>query len=315
MARRLRARGPFEYWPGFIDALSTLLLVITFLLSIFILAQYYLSKALSGKDAAIARLNAAIAELSEQLNLKISESEELKSRALALSATLETASEKAAEAEKLNTELTEAKDQLALFNQQLAELNTQLQSLREALEAAEARNKDQQIKLDELGRQVNLGLTLKVRELNRFRSEFFGRLREILGERRDIQIVGDRFVFQSEVLFDTASAEVSLAGRAQLVKVAQALTEIGAKIPANIQWVLRVDGHSDKRPIATRLFPSNLHLSTARAIAVVNFLIEEGVPPPHLAAAGFGANYPIDRKNTLEAYRKNRRIELKLTER
>ncbi|NWH07256.1 MAG: peptidoglycan -binding protein [Alphaproteobacteria bacterium] len=328
MARsRARSRGAaFDYWPGFVDMLSTLLLVITFLLSLFMLSQHFLSQALSSRDDTINGLNAQIAALARDLDLARTDNKTLNEQIAALSATLEAAAARASAAEaevaRLGGALSQsdeaaasANDQLALVNQQLNALQLQLQALQEALEAAEARDKEQQAVIADLGKRLNAALAQKVQELQRFRSEFFGRLREILGDRQDIQIVGDRFVFQSEVLLDTGSAEISEAGKVELAKLATALIEISAKIPNDIEWILRVDGHSDKRPIATAFFPSNLHLSAARAIAVVTYLIAEGVPAERLAAAGFADLHPLDPADTEEAYRKNRRIEFKLTER
>jgi chemotaxis protein MotB len=208
-----------------------------------------------------------------------------------------------------------ARSQVDLLNQQLIALRQQLARLEQALEAAEAKDRQSQAQIVDLGRRLNLALAQKVEELARYRSEFFGRLREALGDRRDIVIVGDRFVFQSEVLFDSGSAELNDAGRAQLAKLAATLLEIAANIPTELKWVLRVDGHTDRVPIRTAHFPSNWELSTARALAVTRFLIAEGVPPARLAATGFGEFQPIDERNDEIGYRRNRRIEFKLTER
>ena len=193
-------------------------------------------------------------------------------------------------------------------------MRLQLLALQQALDASEAKNKDAQIEIEDLGRRLNEALAEKVKELADYRSEFFGRLKEILADRPDIKISGDRFVFQSEVLFAVNSAELSEQARSDLSALADALKEIMGEIPPDIDWVLRVDGHSDKRPISTPEFPSNLHLSAARAIAVVRFLVAMGVPANRLAATGFGDQRPIDPAETDEAYAKNRRIEFKLTE-
>ncbi len=171
------------------------------------------------------------------------------------------------------------------------------------------------MQIADLGKRLNAALASKVQELASYRSEFFGRLREILGDRPDIRIVGDRFVFQSEVLFTPGNADLGPDARHELDLLAGALRAIAPKIPAEIPWVLRVDGHTDKRPISTAQFPSNWELSTARATAVVKYLIEQGLSADHLAAAGFGEFQPIDAGSSDEAYRKNRRIEFKLTER
>ncbi len=209
----------------------------------------------------------------------------------------------------------EQRAQIEILNQQIAAIRQQLASIAQALEASEAKAEEQQVQIADLGRRLNVALASRVQELARYRSEFFGRLREILGQRADIRVVGDRFVFQSEVLFETGSAELEEPGREQLALLAQSLTEIAQKIPAEINWVLRVDGHSDRRPINTPEFPSNWELSTGRAMSVVRFLIDQGIPPERLAATGFGEFQPLDGGDDEIAYRRNRRIELKLTQR
>jgi chemotaxis protein MotB len=209
----------------------------------------------------------------------------------------------------------EARAQVDLLNQQIAALRIELARIAKVLEASEAKEKEQQVQIAALGERLNRALASKVEELARYRSEFFGRLREALGDRPDIRIVGDRFVFQSEVLFESGSAELVPAGQAQIVGLARTLKEIGAKIPNEINWVLRVDGHTDRRPIKNAQFASNWELSTARAISVVKFLIESGISADRLAATGFGEYQPIEAGTSDEAFRKNSRIELKLTER
>ena len=183
------------------------------------------------------------------------------------------------------------------------------------LEAAEAEVEQRDVRISDLGRRLNVALASKVQELARYRSEFFGRLREVLGQRQDIRIVGDRFIFQSEVLFASGSAELGEAGKGQMAQLATTLKDISAKIPADLPWVLRVDGHTDSAPIHTAEFPSNWELSAARAISVVQFLIAQGIDPKHLAATGFGEFQPLDTGQGDEAFRRNRRIELKLDSR
>ncbi len=223
---------------------------------------------------------------------------------------------KAEAGEAQQAELAErAQAEVALLNRQIAALRQQLARLSATLEAAEAENREQKVQIADLGRRLNVALANKVQELARYRSEFFGRLRQILGSRQDVRVVGDRFVFQSEVLFDSASAELERDGRQQLASLADALKEIAAEIPKDLDWILRVDGHTDPRPISTPEFPSNWELSTARAISVVRFLIEQGVPPHRLAATGFADYQPLDPGDDEIAYRRNRRIELKLTQR
>jgi chemotaxis protein MotB len=166
-----------------------------------------------------------------------------------------------------------------------------------------------------MGQRLNAALASKVQDLARYRSEFFGRLRKVLGDRRDIQIVGDRFVFQSEVLFASGSDSLAEGGKVQLAHLATTLKEIAEGIPDDINWVLRVDGHTDRVPISTARFPSNWELSTARAISVVKYLISQGIPPHRFAATGFGEFQPLDERDDEIAYRRNRRIEMKLDQR
>jgi chemotaxis protein MotB len=204
--------------------------------------------------------------------------------------------------------------QVEVLNQQIAALRRQLAALEQTLDATEKKDKESQSRITELGQRLNLALAERVNELKRYRSDFFGKLREILGDRSDVRVVGDRFVLQSEVFFDTGRADLKPEGLVELDKVAMALVELEKKIPSDLAWVLRVDGHTDVRPI-TGLFRSNWDLSAARAIAVVQYLIAKGVSPQHLVAAGFGEFQPIDLGRTEDSYRRNRRIEFKLTER
>jgi chemotaxis protein MotB len=321
MAARARSRGPFDYWPGFVDVLSTLLLVITFMLSIFMLGQYFLGQQLTSRDATIAALQARIASLADQLGLVQQAEGEKEAELARLRATLAEAEAKAAAGDVAAADLatksaalTQAESDLALLSQQVEQLRLQLLAIQEALAVSEAKNKEAQVQIDDLGNRLNAALAEKVKELSDYRSEFFGRLKQILGDRTDIKISGDRFVFQSEVLFEVNKADLSEQARVELSVLAEALKEIMPQIPDDIDWVLRVDGHSDKRPINTPAFPSNLALSSARAMSVVQFLIAMGVPANHLAATGFGDQRPVDPGDSDEAYAKNRRIEFKLTE-
>ncbi len=204
---------------------------------------------------------------------------------------------------------------MALLNQQMAALRQTLMKISEALEVSEKRAADRKVQIASLGKRLNAALAGKVHELSRYRSEFFGRLREVLGARKGVRIVGDRFVFQSEVLFAKGSADIGAAGKKQLRQLALTLDEISKKIPSDIDWVLRVDGHTDKDPIKTARFPSNWELSSARAISVVQFLIAQGLPPNRFAAAGFGEFQPLEDRDSEISKRRNRRIELKFTSR
>ena len=336
---RQRARG-IDYWPGFVDALSTMLLVITFLLSVFMLSQFFLSREVTGKDVALARLNRQLEELTQllaleklgkadgqsslsvmQSTLEASEKEKarLQSLADAGGAALADAGGRAAQAaQELDAQKqisARAAAQVDILNQQIAALRRQLAAIEEALSASETRDKDSQAKIADLGSRLNVALAQKVQELARYRSDFFGRLRQILGNRPEIRVVGDRFVFQSEVFFDSGQAVLAPAGKTELDKLALAIADLEREIPPEIPWVLRVDGHTDARPIKSAQFPSNWELSSSRAISVVQYLIGRGVFPQHLVAAGFGEFQPIDTAEGDEAMKRNRRIELKLTER
>ena len=338
---RSRRDSGMNYWPGFVDALSTLILSIIFLLTVFMVAQFFLSQEVAGKDTALARLNAQISRLSDLLSLertgKTSLEDEIAQLRASLSAAegerekLRGAAEGAqtnndagkAEVGKLNSQLdiektatARAVAQIEILNQQISALRRQIAALETALGTSEHKEKEAQLHIADLGQRLNVALAQRVQELSRYRSDFFGKLRDILGNRPDIRIVGDRFVFQSEVFFDSGAAVLRPEGRAELDKLASALIELEKQIPSEINWVLRVDGHTDTRQLsATSPFKSNWELSASRAISVVQYLIAKGVPPQRLVAAGFGEFQPIDPGTTDEAFSRNRRIELKLTER
>jgi len=439
-------------WPGFVDALATMLMVIMFLLLIFVVAQFYLGQALSGRDSALQKLEGQVteladllalekragdnarktlAQLSQELQASVSARDDLKAQLGSLDArardtqtrlddahaqllankeahetqvmqlvglsqdvkalqalkreleikignlaALNQALEKSVAAEKqarggIEAKLTDAQRKLTLSKEELAAaldnltasreklastekeaattkgtldaaleqmdadrrtllaekelsqsaqaqvalLNQQMSVLEHALGVSEARTKEQKTQIVNLGKRLNAALASKVQELSRYRSEFFGRLRDVLGHQQGVTIVGDRFVFQSEVLFDKGSAQIGNAGRSQLTALAATLKDISAKIPPKIDWVLRVDGHTDNDPISTLRFPSNWELSSARAIAVVQQLIRDGLAPNRLVAAGFGQFQPTEARNDEIGKRRNRRIELKLTQR
>ena len=340
LARSRRDSG-MNYWPGFVDALSTLVLSIIFLLTVFMVAQFFLSQQISGKDTALARLSAQISRLSELLSLERTGKTTLEAEIAQLRASLSAvegerdrmrdATEGAqsnhdagkAEAGRLTSQLdlekaatARAVAQIEILNQQISALRRQIVALESALDISEKKEKDAQLHITDLGQRLNVALAQRVQELSRYRSDFFGKLRDILGNRPDIRIVGDRFVFQSEVFFDSGQAILRPEGRAELDKLAAALLDLEKQIPSEINWVLRVDGHTDTRPLSgTTQFKTNWDLSAARAISVVQYLMAKGVPPQRLVAAGFGEFQPIDPGTTEEAHSRNRRIELKLTER
>src|SRR5918998_2765676 len=332
--RRRGRGGQINYWPGFVDALSTLLLAIIFLISVFTVGQFFLSRELSGRDTVLDRLNRQIAELTDLLSLERSSRRTIEETVTSLQTTLQANEAERArlqslldsggaaqvQADQLNTQLESerqatgrALSQVEILNQQIAAMRRQLAALEEALAASETRDKESQARVADLGSRLNVALAQRVQELARYRSDFFGRLRQILGNRPDVRIVGDRFVFQSEVLFNAGQAVLKPEANPELDRIASVILDLSREIPPDIPWVLRVDGHTDARPIATAQFPSNWALSAARAIAVVQYLISKGVPPQRLVAAGFGEFQPIDLGTSDEAYARNRRIELKLT--
>src|SRR5437868_5539736 len=333
---RARRDGGMNYWPGFVDALSTFILAVIFLLTVFVLVQFYLTQEVTGKDTALNRLNAQIAQLTELLSLEKTGKLSLEEQLTMLQSSLTTAESERDRYKGLydgvggaaqgKAELSGQRDaekpistralaQVEVLNQQIAALRRQLSALEEALDASEKRDKESQNRIADLGQRLNVALAQRVQELSRYRSDFFGKLRAILGSRPDIRVVGDRFVFQSEILFDSGSAALKLEGQAEVDKLAGALIDLEKQIPAEIAWVLRIDGHTDVRPISSSQFPSNWELSAARAISVVQYLISRGVEPRRLVAAGFGEYQPLDSAPSEDAFRRNRRIELKLTER
>ena len=434
--RSYRRNGNSNIWPGFVDAISTLLIIVIFLLMIFTVAQFFLSEILSGRNDALDRLNRQIAELGEVLALEKESNKDLRQEIAQLStelqgsisardtlqqnlaamtndrnrlaeslssetqelevereklrvqlarlqslqndiealkkvrATLESkVSSLAATLEQSNSELTAARDRsktleaklstveertalaqkeikekdirlsqiqdtaansaksledekalsekararVGLLNRQIAALRQQLARISSALEASEAKAREQNVQIVNLGSRLNEALASKVEELARFRSEFFGKLRDALGNTKGVRVEGDRFVFQSEVLFPSGSANMFGAGQNQISQLAGTLKEIAARIPKDVDWILRVDGHTDNRPIKTAQFPSNWELSSARAIAVVKQLVAQGIPPHRLAATGFGEFRPLDTRANPAGLSRNRRIEFKLT--
>jgi chemotaxis protein MotB len=434
MALTVRRRGDngLNAWPGYVDALSTLLMVIIFVLLVFVLAQAFLSVALTGRDKQLDRVNQQLAEVSDMLSLERGRGADLQqsitqlNRELTaagaardtLSQQLSALKEQAertgadrdalrAERDRLSQQLVDAglqvqssaarlaemqkqaaeldktvkadketisarlsdlaklaeqnralaalrdelekqaqdaaaratteqqrraaveaqlsgekslgdsaRAQLALLNRQVDELKAQLTIVAHALELTQTDVREKDTQIANLGQKLNVALASKVEELQRYRSDFFGKLRTVLANRPGVQIVGDRFVFQSEVLFPVGSAELTPAGQAGITALAITIKDIAREIPPDIHWIMRIDGHTDHQPIKPGFpFASNWELSTARAISVVKLLISYGVPADHLAATGFADNEPLDPADTPDAYSKNRRIELRLTDR
>jgi chemotaxis protein MotB len=404
-----RRRPALDIWPGFVDALAALLMVVIFVLLLFSVGQYLLNDALIGRDEALTRLRGQMNNLSGLLSQTRADKQQLEQRLqgvaaelqstqatrddlqeklaaltvkahdvelalAALQVELNTSRSQLAEQQQIGQQqatqiqtLATARDQLQAdldssrarlteqqqlgqqqasqlqtlestrdrlqteletsrqetsrarddandLNQQLVALNDQIARLNKALEVSESSLKDKTLEVENLGARLNEALVNKVEELAAYRSEFFGKLHEALKDNPDVRIEGDRFLLPSEVLFPSASADLDDRGQREIAKVAHSLKEIMAKIPPGMDWVLRVDGHTDRRPIR-RVFPSNWELSSARATSIVKDLITEGIPPEHLVAAGFAQYHPVDTGDTPEAFRRNRRIELKLTSR
>ncbi len=340
---RGRSRRSAEYgdfWPGYVDVLSTLLLVVIFLMSIFMLAQYFASEEASGKDTALKALTRQISELTSLLALEKGKTKSAEDELAALQATLsslkaentklsgfalsgdEQAKAAASRISGLESDLesqkkisNEALAKVDILNQQLLSLRRQIAALNEALEASEKKDAESQTRIKDLGARLNAALARQVQELQRYRSDFFGRLRELLKNRKDIKVVGDRFVFESEVLFPSGSDQLTPAGLGAMDQLASAIIELERQIPKEINWALQVDGHTDIRPINSPTFPSNWELSTARAISVVRYLASRGVDPSRLVAAGYGEFRPLTRGTDEASLQQNRRIELKLTNR
>ena len=369
-------------WPGFVDALATLLMVIIFVLMVFVLIQVNLAYRVSGQDATLGEMRQQLASLGELLNIERRASADLAANLAQITNQLNTsnanrnelqaqlASVQAAIAvrnneiarlaakqadseaalaaarssleerlgalqlaegqlamaqaqnqsaankiDALHAETTASKAQIAQMTGALAALRLRLEELTSLLAEKDRQATRDKVAIASLGRSLNNALASRVQELQRFRSEFFGRLRDVLKGRDDVQIVGDRFVFQSEVLFAQGQAEIAAEGQDQLAKLAITLADIATKIPEDINWVLQVDGHTDDVPIRAGRYADNWDLSTERALSVVRFLNQQGLPANRLAAAGYGEFQPLDATDNDDARRKNRRIELKITQR
>jgi chemotaxis protein MotB len=257
-------------------------------------------------------LQARLADEQERTLLAQQEIEQRDIRIRALSAIVGQ-QEKAIDEERALS--ADARAEIALLNEQLTNLRHQMEEIDQALKVAEAQGRQKDQKIEDLGKRLNIALARRVNELERYRSEFFGRLRTILGENPLIRTEGDRFVLQAELLFASGSADLGDAGRRHLADLAQVLRSVAGQIPDELNWILRIDGHTDRVPIRNEQFSSNWDLSTARAVSVVRFLASQGIPEDRMAATGFSKFHPVDPAATDEAFRKNRRIEIKLTSR
>jgi chemotaxis protein MotB len=376
-------------WPGFVDALATLLMVIIFVLMVFVLIQVNLAYRVSGQDATLGEMRQQLASLSELLNIERRASADLAANLAQITNQLNSSNagrtELEAELSSVQAALTMRNSEIAKLAARQADIEASLAAARASLEErlgalqlaegqlamAQAKNQSatnkigtlsaeitaskaeteasraevaemtralaalrlriedltnllaekerettrDKVAIANLGRSLNNALATRVQELQRFRSEFFGRLRDVLKGRDDVQIVGDRFVFQSEVLFAQGQAEIGPQGQEQLAKLAITLADIAQKIPGDINWILQVDGHTDNVPIRAGRYADNWDLSTERALSVVRYLNQQGLPANRLAAAGYGEYQPLDASDSANARRRNRRIELKITQR
>ncbi|WP_372980545.1 peptidoglycan -binding protein [Marinobacter sediminum] len=342
-----RSRSATNVWPGYVDALSALLMLVIFMLLVYVVSQLYLSQTLSDRNTELARLNQRLNEISQLLGLEQSKTEALEqqmaavqddySDALARNEDLQTrldasrnqlmqqsadAEARAARLASMNEELEE-QDQLSASQQamilrlsnQIASLQVQLRQITAALKLQKEETAEKEDELEDVSRRLNTLLAERVNQLEQYQSEFFSRLRDILATNENIRVVGDRFLLPSELLFASGSAQLGEEGKRELDKLAEVLLDVVAAIPGDIDWILRIDGHTDLIPINTPQFPSNWELSTARAVAVVRYLAAQGVPERRMVAAGFGEFFPVASGTTPDALQKNRRIELKLTDR
>lgn len=344
---RLRSRSTTNVWPGYVDALSALLMLVIFMLLVYVVSQLYLSQTLSDRDNQLARLNAQLNELSELLGLEQSKTEALENQMVRLQDDYSTSLNRndqlidqlestreqlmrqtasvEAQAEQLARmeEAVGEKDQISASQQamilqlsnQIVSLREQLRQIASALELQQQMTDEKEQELEQVSRRLNTLLAERVNQLQQYQSEFFARLRDILAGNENVRIVGDRFLLPSELLFASASAELGEEGRQELDKLADLLLDVSSRIPDDVDWILRIDGHTDMLPINTQRFPSNWELSTARAVAVVRYLAAQGVPERRMAAAGFGEFFPVADGTSPEALQRNRRIELKLTDR
>ena len=294
-----------DVWPGFVDAFATVIMVITFLLTLFVVSQHFMNDAIMDQDGVITQFRTKIERLSTLLGLAQTEQKKLTADLMAETHVRQTQA----------TQLGSLQTQVGALNNNVQSLTALLKTSTDELAQAQEQHAVKDANIQELTHKLDVAMVEKMQELASYRSEFFGKLKALLGDREDMKIVGDRFVFQSEVLFTTGSANLSAVGLQRVAQLAKTLQEIGGQIPETIPWILRVDGHTDSRPMHSERFPSNWELSFARAMAVVRTLRKNGLAPERLAATGFGEHQPIAAGKTTADYTANRRIEFKLDRR
>ena len=375
LQNRIRKKQLDYTWPGFVDALSSLLMVIIFVLMIFVISQFFISQKMSGQDEALIKLKKNLTELSELLSLERGTTSELTSQLSVLEEKIIVIKEELLKEKEITKQYQEeirgTKNIIALNESEINELkialeekiknttqlrnevsdldkqvnkkNLEIQSkdkilkankeevnqlisttlklknkltqLQTLLSAYKAKDKKENVKTLNLGKDVNSALARRVEELEKFKSDFFGRVKELIKGRKEIRVVGDRFVFQSEVLFSLGSEELGVEGQLEMQKLAATLMEIEKSLPTDIDWILQIEGHTDSLPVKKgQTYRDNWELSTKRALSVLRFLIKQGIDPNRLSASGYGSFQPIDKKNTKSARMKNRRIEMKITQ-
>ena len=375
LQNRIRKKQLDYTWPGFVDALSSLLMVIIFVLMIFVISQFFISQKMSGQDEALIKLKNNLTELSELLSLERGTTSELTSQLsileekivvikeellkekeitkqyqeeirgtkniialneseinelkIALEEKIKNTTQLSNEVSDLDKQVNQknleiqSKDKILKANKEevnqlistTLKLKNKLTQLQTLLSAYKAKDKKENVKTLNLGRDVNSALARRVEELEKFKSDFFGRVKELIKGRKEIRVVGDRFVFQSEVLFSLGSEELGVEGQLEMQKLAATLMEIEKSLPTDIDWILQIEGHTDSLPVKKgQTYRDNWELSTKRALSVLRFLIKQGIDPNRLSASGYGSFQPIDKKNTKSARMKNRRIEMKITQ-
>ncbi len=372
---RIRKKQLDYTWPGFVDALSSLLMVIIFVLMIFVISQFFISQKMSGQDEALIKLKNNLTELSELLSLERETTTELATQLSVLEEKISITKKdlfrereisknyedelrgtkniialNESEIDKLKIALQEKIEDTILLKNEVLDLENQigknkleitkkdavlkanknevnqlisttlnlknkLTQLQTLLAAYKAKDKKENVKTLNLGKDVNSALARRVEELEKFKSDFFGRVRELIKGRKEIRVVGDRFVFQSEVLFSLGSDELGVEGQLEMQKLAATLMEIEKSLPTDIDWILQIEGHTDSLPVKKgQTYKDNWELSTKRALSVLRFLIKQGIEPSRLSASGYGSFQPIDKKNTKISRMRNRRIEMKITQ-
>ena len=375
LQNRIRKKQLDYTWPGFVDALSSLLMVIIFVLMIFVISQFFISQKMSGQDEALVKLKNNLSELGELLSLERDTTTELTAQLSVLEEKIEVIKkdlliereitkqyqeeltgtkniiafnereinklkkvieDKMKDTTRLKNNISDldkkvSKKNLEIQNKEIIlkankeevkkliattlKLKNKLTQLQTLLSAYKAKDKKENVKNLSLGKDVNSALARRVEELEKFKSDFFGRVRELIKGRKEIRIVGDRFVFQSEVLFSLGSDELGVEGQVEMQKLAATLMEIEKSLPTDIDWILQIEGHTDSLPVKKgQTYRDNWELSTKRALSVLRFLIKQGIDPNRLSASGYGSFQPIDKKNTKSARMKNRRIEMKITQ-